>query len=311
MSWRKLRPFKPRYGRVYILPTRFGFTFLAGAILMILIGSAYNNNLVNLLGFFMLAVLFIAMIATHGNVNGIDISHVETTHGFAGETFPVSLVVRNTTSSPKSNCDFTVRRFKKIAQYDARGVIAPNSDARLIASFESPTRGLHPMAEFELSTTAPFGLFRAWQYRASTAIATIYPRRSGELAWMVEQGGDAGTLNRASGAEDYSEHRAYQVGDNLKRVDWAAFARGRPLLTKKFDEPATEGLHFDFHRLAALDDERRLEQISRWIDLASTRGLSFSVTLPNQSLGPNHGLAFAHRAWSELARHGASHQERN
>lgn len=298
----RLRSQQTRQGRVYIIPTKFGGTFLAGSFLMILIGSAYNNNLVNLLGFFMMAVLFVAMIATHNNITGIEISRVETTQGFAGETFPVSIVVRNTTSIPKSNCDFTIRDFKKVAQYDARAVIPPHGDARLIASFDSPVRGLHALKRFVLSTTAPFGLFYAWQYRMSDAVALIYPRRQGELNWTTDQGLEIGSLNRAAGAEDYNEHRSYQAGDNLKRVDWQAFARGRPLLTKTYDEPVGEGLNFDFHRLSALDHEQRLEQLSRWIDLASQRHLSFTVTLPSKRLGPGQGLAFAHRTWSELAR---------
>lgn len=314
MSWLKSKPSKnsqtssrsrdgwARLGRVYILPTKFGGAFTLGAIFMLLIGSAYQNNLVNLLGFFMLAILFTAMIATHANINGVEITRVESVHGFAGENFPVSIVVKNTGRQPKSNCDFTVRGFKKIAQYDARLIIPPQSDARLLASFEAPARGLHALSRFSLSTTAPFGLFRAWVLLPSEAIATIYPRRLGDLTWNEEPGFDLGQGLRTTGAEDYKEHRAYQTGDNLKRVDWNAFARGRPLMTKEFDEPSGQGLHFDFQKLLALEQEKRLEQIAKWIDLAIQKGIPFTVSLPGQRLGPDRGLGFAHRAWGELAR---------
>lgn len=315
MSWLKSRRSKSatagraevrdgwtRFGRVYILPTKFGASFLGGSLFMLLIGSAYENNLVNLLGFFMMAILFTAMITTHNNIKGIEIARVETVHGFAGDVFPVSIVVRNTSRSIKTNCDFTIRGFKKVAQYDARSSIAAGGDARLLASFESPKRGTHALKRFSLSTTAPFGLFHAWQIQPSEAVATIYPRREGNLNWSMSSGARVGELNRAAGAEDYKQHRNYQSGDNLRRVDWQAYARGRMLMTKEYDEPTGEGLHFDFARLGSLDFESRLEQMSKWVELAIQRGQSFSLTLPGKKLGPDQGLAFAHRAWNELAR---------
>ena len=305
MSWLKSRRSKgwTRFGRVYIIPTKFGGAFTGGAIFMILIGSAYENNLVNLLGFFMLAILFTAMIATHANINGVEISRVETVHGFAGEHFPVSIVVKNTARQPKSNVEFSIRGFKKVAQYDARSIVAPQGDSRLLASFEAPSRGLHPLARFVLSTTAPFGLFYAWLILPSEAIATVYPRRLGDLAWTHDRGFELGNVNRMSGAEDYKEHRSYQQGDNLRRVDWKAFARGRQLMTKEYDEPAGEGLHFDFQKLETLENERRLEQLAKWVDLAIQRGQPFTLSLPGKRLGPDQGLGFAHRAWGELARY--------
>lgn len=267
-----------------------------------MVGSAYENNLVNLLGFFMLAILFTAMIATHLNISGVEIARIETVFGFAGESFPVSMVVHNPTKSPKANCEFTIRGYEKIAQYDARSVIGPNGETRLIASFKSPARGVHPLSRIVLSTTAPFGLFYAWQIRPSDATACIYPRRLGELNWTENSGIETESLKRASGAEDYKEHRLYQPGDNLRRVDWMALARGRSLMSKEFDEPTGTGLYFDYQKLKNLDSETRLEQLARWVDLAVQRGQPFTLSLPQKQLGPDQGLAFAHRAWNELAR---------
>lgn len=268
---------------------------------MILIGAAYQNNLVNLLGFFMLAMFFTTMLSTHENVRGIEIVRVENVHGFAGEEMAVSILVRNPTGTPKSNCDFNINGFQKLAQYDARITIGPGQDARLLASFKAPERGVHELSTFVLSTTAPFGLFRAWHYQPFEAKATVYPKRHGDREWTLTATGSDGQLERGVGAEDYREHRSYTNSDNLRRVDWRIYARNRLVLVKEFDEPSGHELKFDYSALGDLQPEARLEQLTQWIDRAQKSGHSFTLTLPGRNIGPQNGLAFAHRAWSELA----------
>ncbi|MBK7892515.1 MAG: DUF58 domain-containing protein [Bdellovibrionales bacterium] len=316
MFWRKFKPsstattprprqrgFRHRYGRVYIIPTKFGGLFIGGSILMLLIGAAYQNNLVNLLGFFMLALMFTAMISTHNNINNLVLKNVEAVHGFADSTFAVAAIVFNHDNSVKLNCEFTIRSFKKEAQYDARRPISPQTDSRLLASFHAPGRGLHELSLFVLSTTAPFGLFKAWQYQPSHAYAVIYPVRSGQLAWRKAADSIGDGLKRTAGAEEFSEHRAYRDGDSLKRIDWRIYAKGRGLLTKQYDEAAQTTLCFDFSSLPGNEatTEVKLQQLSQWVDIASKKNETFTLKLPHRTLGPNRGVSFAHQAWSELA----------
>ncbi len=296
MSWLKLKP----SDRVYIIPTKFGLAYAAGTVFMILIGAAYQNNLVNLLGFFMLALMFTSMFVTNYNLKGLEISRIENIHGFAGETLPISLREKQ---FAQIEGQYRIRYswIKKSAQYDARSEIAPASDGRLLATFTAPDRGRHVFSRIVLSTTAPFGLFYAWMVCPNKAEALIYPRRVGDRNWTESHGAHVGEHKRAAGAEDFKEHRSYYPGDNLRRVDWRAYSRGRGLLTKEFDEASQTGLHFDYHRLQGIPFETRLEQLSKWVDLALQKGQPFTISLPDRRMGPDTGLVFAHRVWSELA----------
>lgn len=300
---RLANPFR-RYGKVYIVPTAFGFYFLGGSVLMILIGSAYSNNLVNLLGFFMLALCFTAMSATARNVSGIVIARIEKVRGFAGEELPISMVVKNQTANEKSNCDFSIKGLVKINQYDARGVVRGHGELRLVASFKSPLRGFHHFDLVSLATTAPFGLFKAWQYQPVDIDAVIYPERSGieRLPQNAESTSSLGGSLSQSGTEDFLELRGYRAGDNLRRVAWKAFARSGVMLTQEFIDTAPAGLLLDLNSpaLQHLPLEGRLKQLSKWIDLAQNQRRPF-VLKTDHAIGPDSGLHFAHRAWTLLA----------
>ena len=45
--------------------------------------------------------------------------------------------------------------------------------------------------------------------------------------------------NRPGSSIEFMDHRSYQVGDDLRRVDWAAYARTRRLIVKRYREEAT------------------------------------------------------------------------
>ncbi|HRK08432.1 MAG TPA: DUF58 domain-containing protein [Pseudobdellovibrionaceae bacterium] len=292
-----------QHQRLYIIPTRFGVYFLVASVLVILIGAAYQNNLVNILGFFMLALLFIAMIATHENLKGLRVTRVEPAAGFAGELLTFKVYVHNTTGAPKAGCRFAIREFPISIPSDPRAKIEAQAEARLQAGVRAPSRGLHKVHKIRLYTTAPFGLFYVWLWQTADTQITVYPRRFGDRNWQeAEIGHEASPhASRQPGAEDYSHHSLYQSGESLQRVDWKANARGRPLLTKHYDEARTSGVRLNYQNLVGLDHEQRLEQLSAWVDQATKSGRSFQITLPNGQLGPDRGLAFAQRAWTLLA----------
>lgn len=301
-----------QHQRLYIIPTRFGVYFLVASVLVILIGAAYQNNLVNILGFFMLALLFIAMIATHENLKGLRVTRVEPAAGFAGELLTLKVYVQNTTGAPKAGCRFAIREFPISIPSDPRAKIEAQSESRLQAGVRAPSRGLHKIHKIRLYTTAPFGLFYVWLWQTADTQVTVYPRRFGERTWQeAEIGHEASPhASRQPGAEDYSHHSLYQSGESLQRVDWKANARGRPLLTKHYDEARTSGVRLSYQSLAGLDHEQRLEQLSAWVDQATKSGRSFQISLPDGQLGPDRGLAFAQRAWTLLAEQAPPHEDR-
>jgi uncharacterized protein (DUF58 family) len=293
-----------RQKRIYILPTRFGFVFLAGAILMILIGASYQNNLVNLLSYFMLSLIFIAMIQTHNNLKDIRVEALETEGGFKGTEFVLTAVVANDSKDIRFGIEASYRHLKDGSVYENFLPLLSRSTIKLRSSFIGHQRGRHEISEVKLSSSFPLGLFRAWIWVPVEGSYFVYPEPVGERPLPLEgQLEDAGTQVSATHGDDFYGHRKFEAGDSPRHIDWKAHARGRTWLVKEFGGNAHSVIHLDWSRLESLPLEQRLSQLSRWIEEARKSRLPFSLKMPHHSMPLAQGYQHARSCLELLAIH--------
>lgn len=305
-----LWPLKNRRSRrrIYILPTGFGLIFLSGALLMILIGSAYQNNLVNMLAFFMLSLVFVTMIQTHNNLKDVRIEALETEGGFAGREFLVTTLISNESRAPRFNIESRLRRLKAVNVYEGQSVLPESGRLRLRASYPAASRGRHRLKSVRLSSVFPLGLFEAWTWCDVDADYLVYPEPKGDRP-SPRQAPSAPSSRQARSlhGDDFHGHRRHQTGDSHHHVDWKALARGRPKLVKEFSEGATPDVSvFDWSDLSHLGAEDRLSQLAKWIEEARVRQATFSLKLPRRTIAAGSGLAHTIRCLEALADFDAS-----
>jgi uncharacterized protein (DUF58 family) len=293
---------KKQRQRIYILPTRFGLVFLVGSFLMILIGSAYQNNLVNLLAFFMLSLVFVCMVQTHNNLRDIRISNIETEGGFAGQEFIVTTVLGNNSKVPRFNIETRLREPRARSIYENTLPLLENGTLKLRASYPAVRRGRFQTNPARLSSVYPLGLFEAWTWYKISSVYYIYPEPKGDkpFPWGGE-GDHAGHVTFPVGGEDFHGHRRFRDGDSQKHIDWKAFARGRPKLIKEFTEGAPVSIRLDWRSLEDLNTEDRLSQLSKWVDEAKDHKQMFSLVLPGKIVPTGLGISHAIRCWEALA----------
>ncbi len=289
--------------RIFILPTRFGAVFLVGACVMLLVGATYQNNLVNLLAFFMFSLVFVAMVQTHNNLKDIHLQSVECSAAFAGGEVVVGTLVKNKGRSAHFNLETNLRFLTLRSRYDNRAPLLPSNSLRLKAAYSSPGRGEHALSEVKLSSIFPLGLFYAWCWFDINAKYLIYPEMKGERALPLQDIGeqDARGAYVTRGGDDFSGHRRFDAGDSPRHVDWKAFARGRPMMIKEFNEGAATSILLDWFLLEGLNTEERLSQLAKWVDEAHRRGLQFALRTPQQSFAINSGSLHAQRCLEHLA----------
>ena len=288
--------------RIYILPTRFGAIFIAGACTMIIIGSAFQNNLVNLVAYFMLALVFTSAIQTQENLKDVRVEGIESEGGFAGSEFVVTTVLANTSRRTRFNLETRLKRIKARAHYESSARLPARGALRIRSAYVAGRRGRHSTRGARLSSLYPLGLFEAWTWEDVESTYYVYPALVGHRRLPLESApGDAGALTRPNAGDDFHGHRLFREGDSHRRIDWKAHARGRPLLVKEFSDGAPGALVLDWKNLKGLDLESRLSQLAVWVDEARERKLIFSLKLPDAEIPAGHGLAHAQRCWQALA----------
>ena len=291
-----------RLNRIYILPTGFGFVFIAGALIMILVGASYQNNLVNMLAFFMMSLIFIAMVQTHNNLKDVTLEQLNAESAFAETEFLVTVVLKNTSDQPRFNLETRLRRLKPRAVYENVHPLLPRSNLKLRTTYPAVTRGRYILKDVSVSAIFPLGVFRAWVLLAGETPVYVYPKPAGLLtlsrAKATEQ--DVGSL-AVRGGDDFYGHRRYQVGDSVGHIDWRARAKGRPLLVKEFNQGSPSPRLVDWFQLEGMETEARLSQLTLWInDAVSSRDV-FGLRLPGQLISPAQGPAHAQRCLEALA----------
>jgi hypothetical protein len=78
---------------IFILPTGFGFIWIGLFLLLFLLGTNYQNNLVIGLSFLLISLFNTCIIYSYKNLSGLTLQSIPPPQAYAGDTlvFPISL----------------------------------------------------------------------------------------------------------------------------------------------------------------------------------------------------------------------------
>jgi uncharacterized protein (DUF58 family) len=292
-----LDPVELKRQRIYILPTRLGVAYGAMLFAMLLGGMNYNNNLGLGLTFLLVSLGLVTMHHCHGTLSGVRLRLLEAVPGFAGSDVRFRLLLEHSAAVARPAIEVGLDRQDTIAVG-----LAPLGTAGAMLSVPAARRGRIALERFVVSTSHPFGLFRAWAVVHPAYAAIAWPRPMARGATPPLTATDTGGAQAgASGEDDFAGLRPYQAGDSPRRIAWKAFARGRGLHTKQYAGTDVVSHVLDFDQLAGLDTESRLEQLCRWVLDAHERGEAFALRLPGLVIDTNLGPAHRERCLNALA----------
>ncbi len=162
---------------------------------------------------------------------------------YAGSESRVDLVVRN--SGARRTPVFGLRDPFDGGRRQARFLVSPlgaGESARAAYRLPTERRGVFTLGPLEASVTDPFGLAARTSHVAPASDLTVYPRID-QIAPPPHTRGDDPLSGAdhptgvALSGEDFYALRAYEVGDDLRRVHWPSTARLDELMIRQNEMP--------------------------------------------------------------------------
>lgn len=281
--------------RTRLRPTPHTFSWLALCAAMLYAGAVQSNGAAYLLAFLTLAFGAVSWLHARANLRGLELRCGRVRRSGEGEVLPVELVASDGLAHHGIELMLAGASGGQWLEVVGRGA-AMHLELRL------PPEGT-PLRLF-LRSAHPIGLFQARRELQVLLQQPRVPAPAGSLPLpLPEPGADAaaaagGAVGGAEG-EDYAGVREWRPGDSLRRVDWRALARGRPLLVKTWAGGGGQR-HFDWQSLP-LPESERPGQLARWIEEAARLGLTWRLSLPGREVPAGSGPAHAERCLAALA----------
>jgi uncharacterized protein (DUF58 family) len=287
-------PLKLASRRVYILPTRTGWTFGLLLVAMFIAGMNYSNGLALLLTFWLASFALVAMIQTQRGLAGLSVLRAAAEPAFAGGRILVTLEV----DSPLAAADLD---FSCPDQAVDRVPPTQGGASQVQIEFTARSRGVWQVPVLRLESSAPFGLFRTWTWLALDLRTLVYPRPQGDPRLPEVPGADQGERRLAGSLDELAGLRPFREGDSPRQVAWKAYARGAPLLVREYQGHVASAREFDFSALAPRDTEARLSQLARWVVDAAAQNQGWTLRLPGLSALSGGGSAHRRTCLEQLA----------
>ena len=165
-----------------------------------------------------------------------------------GEEARVLLRFRNTAARGTSvlRLGDTVGRGHADHRRDSVGLsVAPiPSGATRDAGYRYPgrTRGIHAIGPLEVEVEDPFSLASSRIMIPSRTALVVLPR-----TWPLDplpstlgdepDDGTSATISRSNSDEEFASLRAYEPGDDIRRIHWRSTARTGRLVVQQYDQP--------------------------------------------------------------------------
>ncbi len=280
---------------IYVLPTGFGWFYVALLLGMGLGALNYNNNPALLLGLLLAGAANTSLFAAHLQLSALQIIALSADPVAAGTPLLVRVHAR---AEPGRE-----RRGLRVQCGDADATLSLDDGAGAadlpIATMQ---RGWLEPGRIKISTTRPLGLARAWAYVWPDLPLLVYPAPEANGPPLPLGSGENSHARLHPAGDDVHHLRAYRRGDARSAIAWKPSARRDTLLVREYEQPLGAEIVLDWQRVVGVAYETRIQRLARWIDEAEREGRRYTLILPLQpAIGPASGAAHRHACLKALA----------
>jgi len=279
---------------LYIVPNAFGGLWLAGTVVLYLVGINTSSNGPLLLAFLCSGLFLLTLFLTQANLQGLDLAVTPSAPGFAGELVSYGIQLRSARQRYLLRIRFSGQPFS------LQPLVSPGTSLVQL-QWQPLQRGLQHPGRLQVYSKAPLGLFTCWCYWEPPQPQLIYPT---PIPGPVQENLQSLPLGYAStvstgGRDDLHDLAPHRPEDGLQRVAWKQLARGRGWHTKRFEQQIGQERLLTMHPDAA--PELALQHLCARVLELSDQGHAFALQLPGYQLSQGSGSRHRDAALQALA----------
>jgi len=244
---------------IFILPSKFGFSYLLFVLLLFILGTNYQNNLIILLSYFFSSLFVTAMLYCFINLLGLKVAAKGEYQGFTDE--PILIDIRINTEQLKQSVQLG---FENQPLLDVSS-IKHQQLLKLAVKFDQ--RGIHQLGRLKIFSEYPLGLFRCWT-KLQFDIEVIVSPQPLFCQPVSSVGGDKqrepnhlDNSHQPFNGEDFYELRAYRIGESLNQVAWKQMAKTGQWLSKQHRDNINEKQLLSLQDMPAINHEVKLRHL--------------------------------------------------
>lgn len=269
---------------LYTFPNFTGLLYLLAALVIWLLGTNYQNNLILGLSYLLISIFVVSILHAFANLSGIKVRFVSARSAFAGDS---AAFVLELTCVHKAGCDNLELRWQNGETQTV--TLNHNEPLQITVRAESRTRGYLRPGRLLVQSRFPLGIIRCWSWLNLDAAALIYPSpiATDEPHAQASDGREEGGTSQRGG-DDFSGLREYQPGDSIKHIAWKQFAQDKGLFTKEYQAYFSAEKWLDWDSLNH-PQELRLSGLCYWALEYERRQIPYGLSLPGFTLAPALG----------------------
>lgn len=206
-----------RQRSLFVFPTPFGFSLVMLVILLYVLGTNYQNNLIILLSYLLLVLFVGSIMLAFLNLHhtSLEAKAISDTH--VGDTIQIQVQLERSAGLPQAT---------SIGWQGQPASLIKTSPVLLAIS--SQRRGFYQVPRLKIESVFPFGLIRCWSYIRLDCQYWVFP------AAQLSPFGDSQMATQTSGQDEWTGLQQYQPGDSLRQLDWKRLSRQQRLLVHQY-----------------------------------------------------------------------------
>ena len=270
------------YRNLYIFPTKKGFLFVLLAVVLWVMGTNYQNNLIIAIAFFVISLLVVIIHTTFFQLSGLQVGIDEV--DIAEEHSAARVKVLLFSKHVAQGISLAWQNTQEISDETQ---LCANTPTVKELSIPVGERGIYKLPRLLIQSEAPFGLVRCWTWLRFSGRIAVYPApevcdRQAVLAATSGDEKNHAVQNRTG--DDFAGLAAFQDQDSMQRVAWKQLARGRGMLVKEFEHAVTKSFWLSLESMVANGTEDKLAGIAWWAKQLEARSQTYGLDLSNTQL---------------------------